>query len=114
MGKERAGEGGRLFCKGTEHGAGRTRGWVLTEGRCLGPVPTLAGDGAAALAAGAEHCGKVRGREDMHPWLQDQQLLGETSRRKKSQDTLDAILCLGPGFGDWTVALRLPWSLGQR
>lgn len=54
-------EGASLVCNGTEDGAGRICGRVLTEGRCLGLVPTLAGSGAAVLAAGTEHRGKCRG-----------------------------------------------------
>ena len=54
-------EGASLVCNGTEDRAGRICGRVLTEGRCLGLVPTLAGSGAAVLAAGTEHRGKCRG-----------------------------------------------------
>ena len=90
-------------------------GWVegVTEGRCLGLVPTLAGSGAAVLAAGAEHHGEVQGRKGTRAQLQDQHLLGETRRTKKSQDPLNITLHLGPSLGGWMMALSLPWSLDQ-
>lgn len=114
--EDRQGEGkggASLVCNGTEDGAGRICGRVLTEGRCLGPVPTLAGSGAAVLAAGAEHHGEVQGRKGTRAQLQDQHLLGETRRTKKSQDPLNITLHLGPSLGGWMMALSLPWSLDQ-
>lgn len=108
-------EGASLACSGTEDGAGRICGRVVTEGRCLGPVPTLAGAGAGAavLAADAEHRGEVQRREGTRAQLQDQHSLRGTRRTKKSQDPLNITLHLGPSLGGWMVALSLPWSLDQ-
>ena len=76
-------EGASPACSGAEDGAGRICGRDMTEGQCLGPVPTLAGAGAAVLAAGAEHRGEVQRREGTRAQLQDQHSLRGTGEERK-------------------------------